>query len=69
MNCPYCGLELVHVDSYGKYPDKQRIGEIYKCPSADYIVSEEDQCYSSVFDFYFHTWRPDSIELVEGYPC
>ena len=38
MECPYCGEELLHHDSYGLFFTHQsgkKFGDIFKCPNAD----------------------------------
>lgn len=62
MNCPYCDVELVWDDYFGKWNghaiDKR--GDIYKCPN--------DECDSGVFNFFFWNTLKDE-SLREGYPC
>ena len=65
MNCPCCGQELNHHDSFGKYLGNDKwdfSGDIYKCTN--------EECESEVFNycFYNYSYRGDDT-LQEGYPC
>ncbi|WP_146203701.1 hypothetical protein [Azospirillum sp. TSO5] len=62
MECPECGCEMDHHDSYGLFAAHQsgaKHGDIFKCPDC---CERGDDC----------TWhntvsRPD--DLRPGYPC
>jgi hypothetical protein len=60
MECPYCGLELIFEDYYGRGLSEhafEKLGDIYRCNNED--------CES--YREYFYTDSND--ELHEGYPC
>lgn len=64
MECPYCGEELVHWDSFGRvaaHQDGKIFGNIYKCPN--------EECDSDIFNRYFYERiYPVQEGLKEGYP-
>lgn len=80
MECPICGAELEHVDSYGFLAAHQSgvvLGEIYRCPNHEGFSSfEEAEQY--IFDnkidmdeYGFETWMvvvcDSSCNSVSGY--
>jgi len=65
MNCPYCGSELEHHDSFGRFfshQDGNKTGDIFIC------LSGRDNTGDCKYDGFFHTFINDD-ELHEGYPC
>lgn len=69
MECPCCGVELSHTDSYytGNYSAYEKgyensgyqvLGDIYKCLN--------EKC--EAFDEVYHT-RGDDGDLYDGHPC
>lgn len=68
MNCPCCGAELEHYDSYGRlavHQDGTVLGEILKCP----VGAEEGDCESAVFHVAGSYYTDAQGNLHEGYPC
>ena len=48
MKCPYCHAELEQEDQYfkGLGDDRQKLGNIYRCPNAEgFKTKEEAQAY------------------------
>ena len=69
MECPYCGAELEHTDSYGRFcahQDGKRLGDIYRCPVA---VEQEGKCDSECFHVCGSFYTDEYGELHDGYPC
>lgn len=45
MECPYCGSELEHHDTYFKgynHTDANKLGDIFKCPNNEGFQNEEE---------------------------
>lgn len=70
MECPCCGKELSHHDSYytGNYAaylnghsdsGYQELGDIFKC--------ENEHC--ECFEGFYYTRGENDSALYEGYPC
>ncbi|MBI9113285.1 hypothetical protein [Maridesulfovibrio ferrireducens] len=71
MECPYCGEELEHHDSFGRvasHQDGKVLGDIWKCPNG---AEQNDSCDSEMFSVSgsFYTYRNREDYLLEGYPC
>ena len=64
ISCPYCGHELLHWDTYGRFYGSasgevgKKDGDIYRCCNE----------YCEYFNSTFYTCG-DSDELQEGFPC
>lgn len=72
IECPECGEPLevndffgpiVRAEHYWEYPQSwiDKKGTIFKCTNED--------CPSSVFNFYFYSYDHDPFDLKKGYPC
>ena len=72
MECPSCGSELEHEDTFGRYLGsryEEVHGQIYRCPKGR---EQSEECDSSTFHVagsYYTYEKGDGGQLHEGYPC
>lgn len=62
MECPECQEELHCIDYFGRYLTRGNWdvrGDIYQC--------DNEECNG--FQDYYHTYRNNSGNLQNGYPC
>jgi hypothetical protein len=60
MECPICGNELLHHDTFGRFAlhqDGKKLGDIYKC----------ETCNENNIDCLYHTYG--NSDLRPGMPC
>ena len=73
MECPICGADLKHNDSFGKLVARQDekvikvIGDMYRCPNG---LEQNGICDSETFHVagVFYAYRDDESQIHEGYP-
>lgn len=85
MECPECGAELVHIDSYGLfagYQSGEKFGDIFKCPNIEGFETEAEAIeYDPNWDgawediccwsgcYNGYFYTDRAGNLHEGYPC
>ena len=77
MECPLCGEDLVHWDSYGRiasHQDGKVLGEILMCPTGrnegmGEEMNDDESCDSSMHHVPGSFYTDTQGNLHEGYPC